>query len=120
MTLIDSVMPVVGPPWTAEAPVLDDYLLEDHVVAVLQWDDGAGEELDDWLDLVYFEPANWPSSPTCSVPATAPEKQLVKWVRSVLRLPAAQPVWLERRAVVERVGFGPFRKLAVLLVCTSG
>ncbi|WP_281271705.1 hypothetical protein [Nocardioides immobilis] len=35
--------------------MLDDYLLQDHVVAVLQWGmTGLGEELDDWLDLVYF------------------------------------------------------------------
>lgn len=109
-------IPVIGPPWAAHARELEDYTLPAGTVAVLQWDDGEGLDLTSWLECIFYKAGNWPSTASWSLPADAPEPQLVQWIRDYLRLEDTGQLWSERAAVVEAVGTGVFKRRAVLLV----
>lgn len=110
-------MPVIGPAWAAHVLEVEDYTLPDGTVAVLQWEDGEGLDLTSWLECTFYRAGDWPSSASWSLPADAPASQLLKWTRDTLRgrhdLEGPR-LWFERRAVVEAVGTGAFRR-AVLL-----
>lgn len=82
------------------------------------WDDGEGLDLTSWLECTFYRTGDWPGNASWSLPADVPESQLLKWTRDTLRgrhdLEGPR-LWFERRAVVEAVGAGAFKRRAVLL-----
>jgi hypothetical protein len=42
-----------------------------------QWDDGEGLNLQDRLKCAFYEATHWPTTASCSLPADAPEPQLL-------------------------------------------
>jgi hypothetical protein len=47
-------------------------------VAVPQWDDGEGLNRQDGLKCAFYEAADWPTIASWSLPADAPEPQLLQ------------------------------------------
>lgn len=81
-------------------------------------DDREGLDLTSWLECTFYRADDWPSTASWSLPADAPESQLLKWTRDTLRGRddlEGPALWFERCAVVEAVGTGVLKRKAVLL-----
>jgi hypothetical protein len=71
-------MPVIGPSWAGTATELEHYTPPRRAVAVPHRDDGEGLNLQDRLKCAFYEATHWPTTASWSLPAAAPEPQLLQ------------------------------------------
>lgn len=111
--------PVIsGPAWTEDAPLLDEELADD-CVGLLLWCDGEVLDVPGWCGWELFRGDGWPSCPNDMLPTDLDDQVLVDYLAQTTFKDTSESLHLRRRATVERIGDGAWKRKAVLEIVTG-